>query len=736
MSTAEIILGSRLYIDAVSADMPALMKEDETYATLRGSFRELGQWLVTNKLVGKAKDGAWRANESAIDAIDDAKAAEFAPIYARTVDAHKPVLDKLAFDGRGGYANRLRTLHMAPAVKAEATVERLVLSPEDLARVTAASLNLLDAMYKDPANAAFLAGADKIKIDGLHKALETADYLMPGENPDRVRPLGEQGIRGTQEQADEIYDSAMALSSNLKLPATIHLGTDGALTMAAREFKAVIDGAGKVEAEVLGQALQTGNPLDSDITREDAVAAHDVFVAIMQIVDHSQLDTDSLEQVMYPAELNVALAEKLLAYDNAMTGEALKQKDFQAPGISTESGNQLYKLIELGRDIVELGADGLRFTGEEGHTLSGPKALAGEEEVDFAIESAFDANDEIVDDIEDLSEADESDMAVQYGTSDNFARVSTQFIDQADSIGSALIANGVGEALAANAGKTERSTITMSSGRDAAAFATLQEAMGAGRRNSTPELKDRVAENMSLETWNRLSRKQRTPMRVMKFEPGRNEFRDFGKETTVVRDSVVNKRVANWVAKSMLTTNEQTGEQVPNIAFRRMLREAARLPIVAPTVAHAAALRSEAESFVAREAEEVRMRAEEVRSGRDIKTVELRASDVGRFVAVAQASGSKAPATLVLGDKGEVILTHEDAPRVAGKMDRIGNLEKVKPGYKLGLVPVDQLRAAVETGATKVSIGVEDDRPFRVFGKAAEKPVEKKQTRYADITLS
>ena len=782
MSHEEVNLGASLYVKAVWSGLPQLLKDGgaevpaEAFAPLRDSFRDMGTWLATNRIVKKTKKGVWYADQDAIDKLPEERAKELAPLYDKAVKAHEPLSMQLFLEGKGSYVRHVRSAHLAkdfgiddsqsgpldgsaffdagsaPASTGRGGPAPSIIKEADLHKVVAASLNFLQAAHNDPDGMKAIADLSIDQVKDLEEALLAADYMLPGENPLRKAPLSMQAPRGTREQSENIFLAAATIASNMEVDDM------SAKTFAPLAAISLADAVNSAEVEPILYDRESIMAF-SDLTEKDAESTLNVVVAGMKLLNEVQFDPSGTGEIAVPRNTLDELDAALIEYDENGVANALSRDDFGAPGIVASEANQLERGIEYLRGL----------TGRASF-VEGELALDGDENDENAFSDvALDMESgSLEDEGADRSSANEADITASEAAGrmladraiaadpslveqgDDKTTATAEFLDGWTGIAETLHQSGAMTALARMVSREDEiEPLFENSARMSVEQPNLADEENSRSRTSVDSFGIR-SDLMSNDQWKIASANRGETIRANHVTPGAGIFETLLPDVAL-RHHTGPKMLSKWVADSM--TNE---DGTPNLKLRRALRESQSLPVVAPTRAMAETFRKEGAKFIAREREEYQSRTEEKRSDRDVKEIEIPARSAKRWATLVEASGSAEPGRLMLGADGAVVLSHEDAPRIDAKLDRLGNLApshsdntvkggpnkgrtKFGPGSTLGLITADQLRAAVETGAEKIAIMVEDDRPAAVMGKTEQvmaKAAIKPRDRFPDLTLS
>lgn len=738
MSSAEPILGADLYIKAIESGLPKLFTEGgehtsaEDFGALQMTSKDMARFLFKKGMVANDENGVPQRNDAKIRKLSEKDQAEFLPLYEAAVRENENAAPKLIAEGKRGYVDYVREMHSGPSIEVEAeTVTRV--REEDMQAITSASLNLLDAVHKDPANAAFVKGLDTASMDAMWSVLEKANYLMPGENPDRTAPLGEQALRGTPEEREAILFQASALVSNMELPDTINAGDRP--TTYAMMLRNSVQGAKTEEVEIEGLNASPDMFFDSDLQREDANTLFNFLSASNRMMQAARYDTEDVANVVVPAHLAETTRFWLEDAQKKSIPDALGSGNFEAPGIDSKFGIRIAQAMKWADEAFKTDAQLTNFTGDDGGALTQEGAMQDEK---WGLDNAFDSaegrsndgekEDVVSDDIEHDDRGDDSAADRLVGTV-HMTALNESMISMLDHVSTEALEDGALEKLRMHAGRASSEIADLASGR--AAFGSFEEAMGADRVATTPEVSNRLSETMTTGAWLNMNPERRQKLRVAQIEPGRGVFKGY-KPTTA---ESAKKRLTKYLDDNMLTK-----EGKPNLDMRRFLRDASEMPVVARTKREAEVVRDYAQKFVAREHEEHLSRNMPKIDKDKLSNVEFSSEDAMRMIRVAEASGNDAPARLTLTPEGDATLSHPDAPKFASKLDRtpdeLARAAK-SPREFGGHVRIEQLKAAVETGAEKIVIQVNGETPVGVAGKLqeAEEPVKTRSPKKAELVV-
>lgn len=697
--------GAVIYERAIRDELPALVKSDDAaYGALRQALADLGKNLIDGKLVeGKGLNTVihtTRVNglsDAQLGAIADAtlgavKAASADGIVFKLDEANKDsfltVIQETddIMSGAGYETPSSQLLRDAVAAgpygaqtQAEAGAEREMIPDHKLHAVARQALDFLEAV--EVAQPRF-DGEPADTIAALRDALKDANYLLPGESTARTTPYREQDGRGTREESEKILAISQHLVSVMTETGAIEdviingsAGGRMGLTIKLDVLKGFINEA--TPEKIPGEMAET-KAVESDVLpKKAAQALLETLETGERIADSAQIDTQSPMHVMFPRKEISALKDNLADLD-------VTQAD-----------------LIIGR-VAE---------GEE--TVPGISARSAKAMADIVKELRAIASD---------SEPRGSFHAMPMEDMDRLSATSRQLID-----------TGAVNGLAALAGRGDVTASAHKDGKDAAAFATLREAMS-GTRAPSPDralgLIGKVLPEMSLAEYRALSPETRDRARVFVMTPGMGDFDKYEPASVFPHPQAVkwrHNRLRSAIREKLFNKDGK-----PNLEFRTRLMNLRHRPIVAPTKGEAEVIRQESERLYALHKKELVEARKDYLEGADRKAADFEAKDVKRFLAVLEASGSREMATIKLAKSDrELVVEHPDAPTLRGTLDQLGNLERARDGYKMGKVDADELRAAFETGRPTIRMHVEDDRVGRIEGHDPSKNQNRSREGFA-----
>jgi len=567
---------------------------------------------------------------------------------------------------------------VAPAARAQPTLSE-VPSAERLHGVATASLGLLEAFYNTGASLPNTRdGRRALELQqALEGALRDGDFALPGEILGRTTPYAAQAPRGDRAQQMAIFAAAGAYAHHLRatnLAEEIEV-SGGPLARAGliRKFQD-LDGAlesARAETPVALDTPAAAPAVPSPISQAQAKALLSAVDLGNRIADSAQLDTLEPEMVMFPRAHLKALGDVLGVIDQAGANIALaaaREEGRLLPGVSDGAMKAVGDLVQEMRDIR---------------------------------------------------------LDVQ-PRGEGFVAVSQEHVDRITSLTDRILYSGAREGLAAAAGESETSAISMTEGRDSAAFATLQEAMRGGARLGNPESAlgtlGKILPEMDFAEWNALSPRLRSTAQAVFVEPGKGDFAglDIATAPGAFFDPRAcegqEKALRNFVRRQVLDeTPLENGKGTVGERFRDRVLNARHRTIVAPTRGLAKAYREEGERIAAELTRQKRESSEMALSKLERVPADFDRSQVARFLRVVEAQGASSPASLVkTGD--HLIMTHSDGPTLKADIGAVGALARHQDGHTIAKIPLESLRGAVETGQAKVRVVVTEDRVAAIIG--------------------
>ncbi len=682
----------------------------------RTAFQETSRLLVRAGALRKTADG-WRFFPETLESYGDDVLSPIgaAGLAAAQAIANPEHVETLSVDGKRGLLEAalaaadaqatasgtpvgLDALRAAVAPPAPAQpVLSEVPTPERLHGVATASLDLLEAFNRTSASFPNTRdGRRALELQqGLEAALRDGDFALPGEIYGRTSPYANQAPRGTRAQQMAIFTAASAYADHIRATNLAdEVEVDGnalaraSLMLKFQGFYAAIAEARAETPVALDTPEEAVPTLSSPLSQTQAKAILNVVDLGSRIVDSAQLDTLEPEMIMFPRDQMKALGDALHAID------------------------------QTGADIA------LAAAREDGRPLPGVS------------DGAMEAVSDLVLELRDI-------RLNASPRGEDFVAVSQEDIDRITSLTDRILYSGAREGLAAAAGESETSALSMTEGRDSAAFATLEEAMRGGSRLGNPESAlvtlGKLLPEMSFAEWNALSPRLRATAQAVFVEPGKGDFEGLDISTAPVTfcdpriKEKQEKALRNFVRRRILDeTPLENGKGTVGKRFRDRVLNARHRIIVAPTRGLAKAYREEAERIADELTRKKREIAEMALSKLERVPVDFDRSQVARFLRVVEAQGASSPASLIkTGD--DLIVTHPDGPTLKAEIGAVGALARHQDGHTIAKLPLESLRGAVETGQAKVRVVVTEDRVAAIIGHtpAAERARSRGETEIA-----
>jgi hypothetical protein len=645
-------------------------------------------------------------------------------------------------------------------VEAPAPVEEI---PVDrLHAVASASLRVLEATHKAGARIEpqgrfadlYLARED------LVAALRNASYLVPGDSTVRTAPYSEQTPRGTREELEAIHAAAGAFAAALGDRDTADLLPleTGDSNMARIGILTGLDALDRAiesatPAPPVVDEAQSESVQSEILPPEMAAKIVDAIDASDQIIGRAQIDTDNHNSVMLSMEDLEELREALQQLGDPEIGAVLKdiRDDLVAvPGLSADQAglvlgaiNQLYDLVDLS-DVLDQGIEEQKGLVERPIETSRSREAVSEDGEEAEVEHdepSFGDADHGIDDESPFDDIDggghKETLAGRKGFSDDLEvyRIPMSEVDRVSNTYRMLVESGAHTGLSILAGREETDRNALLAGRGVAEFATIQEAISAGRglhADATIGLARKPMPEMNMAHYRSLQPADKIRTRPFIVEPGRGIFD--GYQSTSISDPKVARyrraRIRTYVNDRL--AQEKAGK-VTDAKGRKIqplhdsLLGLHRRAIVAPHIDEARVIRDISNKLLKEYQDHLKAKRESYLAGADRTVVQFDGKDVDRFLRAIDASSSAEPATLTKRD-GTVVLEHPEAPTITGTIDRESRLDKARDGYRLHKVHPEAIRLA--EGAKAMRIHLEDDRPatidpIREDDKVSEKAAEK-----------
>lgn len=477
-----------------------------------------------------------------------------------------------------------------------------------------------------------------------------------------------------------------------------------------REDVVIIDTDEKLSltrlTDIEGGNLSLGSSATVALEAKDAEVLAKFLDSIHAIVDSAQIDTRENDHVMFNANLARDARKQIAAL---MTGDGLKRlrevsdAKVKAVGLTPESGTELLKLVEDVKSALELAT---------------PRGDAGDKQMG-TLKMAI----------------PEADMQSISGRSD------------------VILHRGVYLSVAAMAGREGVSTESLLTGRDAAAFGSIAEAMGGGggdfvqsaRRIEDRALSkvDRVEPEMTTAHFQLLSANAKRRARAYHIQPkigdkpGQGWFQ--GYESSPATTNGTDGAQAKRRIKAHLRSQMRDDNGRPNLALQTFLVGLKDRSIVSANLKEAQGLREFSDEIVTELQAKEAARQQKWQANAETTSIEFLRSDSERFLQVLEASGSRELPTLV---KQEGIrLMHKDAPTLVARtnVDDLGPLESLREGHRLAKIDPKSMRDALESSDNDwvgLKVVLEYDR-VRDFGKEAPvaRPRADEKRRYESSEL-
>ncbi len=701
---------------AIKGDISSLINENG-WTDLQKPLQDVSRLLVSGRALARQSNGTWSVNPDVVDTMDDTTLKAISKsgqdiatalnasdrIETLQASGKQSVLEAALATGEStsrasGDMADLSTLRDAISPKAEPVYSQ-VPSDDRLHAVARTSLDVLEKMhFANPSVENTENGRKTVELqNALEDRLAEASYLLPGESETRTTPYREQSYRGTREQGLAILEAADGYTDHLMQKGALrdvdfaNPLVEGTVSLSLGHLQSAVKSAREEEPVLLeGQATIAPSEPSYPLSQERAGALLGVIDIGNKIADAAQFDTQEPEMVMFPRALLRESREALEKVDSTSADISLREireEGVQLPGVSDASSKAMNDLVDELRHM-NLNAD-----------------------------RRFEARNH-------------QDLATTRMLDDGFVAISQTDMDKISSLSERMSSSGAQTGIAAMAGQSEQSALSMTEGRDSAAFGTMADAMRGGGRNPPPDSSlgtmGKALPEMDVSEWKALSQKVRTQAQVVMLVPGQGDFVHYDPgapiagvpKAKVWRENRLRKAIRDRLADETPITDRQgnPGKQTVGERFKEHLGVIRHRNIVAPTRDDARILREEAERVVE---DQMRQRRERVEAGRaDIQRTpaDMPAQHVKRFLDIVEASGSTAPAELKKsGDK--LILTHPDGPTLSPDVPTgLRNMQKHEDGHRIALVSLEGLRGAMESGQPKVRLMVEEDRVGAIIG--------------------
>ena len=728
MSNAEVMLGATMYVDMVNADLrDAVEANKHDYVELTTATRDMKRWLSRHDCISRDENGAWQVNDDIINALDDKTATSFVPHYQKAVKAHDSAKGPLVRDGKTDYLEKFRDLHADTIFEMEP--EKMIrVRPDDMKQIAGSALGLMEAMDADPAQAAFVSGLNREALDSTRDLMAEMGYIVPGEDT-TLSSLADQSLRGTPEQQEALYYQATAAVANLEPPDTLKPG-DRPMA-AAVGLRGALDSAHVDEVPTRMPTMDMGGSL----TPQDATVMTNLFVAYHRCFaapDSAKWTTDNLDALEVDTDRAAELGEQITAFREQGLSECLSSNAFDDQRISRKEAREITQAVDFLAEALTTNPDDVQYTGGEGGMLKGEGAYEAEAEGAFPLDASNPFDAAIDGDDSGREAADGLDSWTPGGSAQEAAadallgetpgkrtRVSLGLVNGADRIMTNQFMNGNVSHIAEMAGMPD----VVIEDIEQAAFGTTEETMGEERMHQPVEdvRPGHVVTPMEMATWAPEKRAAFEERRHLTVKPGRAPLDTYKSGA----ESVGDKKMTTYLRNNMVVTDDD-GTERPNWKLRSWLRDATEMRVKADVRSEGEAVVSFAQAWVERERQEQAMRTEAAREKRGITRVEVDTRDVARMLDVADSVESRDPARVELSAEGKATMTHPTGLRLRGGMDQvpeeISKSGETGPRRFGGQIDLDMLRAARETGAEKVEILMDGERPYGAIGKMKDAP--------------
>lgn len=774
----EVGLAADNFLKAIESGLPHLLKHGGEYAPqeemagLGDAFRTLASHLIKLRVIDKEKDGDWFANEEVMASLTEDQAKSILPYYDTMVRAHEPVVDHINNSGMQPYVEYFKAMHK-PVEFEDEEQTRMVMTDDSKKNIIGSGLNLLDAVHEDPAQGAFLTGASQEDLDALRTALTEANYLTPEtKGSARTAPLGDQSLRGTEEQQDAIINQLIAINANIEAPETINQG-DRPMMAAAMLDKAISE-AEETEAPLVNNYDPVApNPFNSDLLQEDARDILDLKEAGDRVSMSATIDPQNGENLLVSKAALLALDPylKKIADQNIDDPEnrdssgkrkdALSSPDFVAPGMGRESAVALKEMIKSLREIrsyqpanaleavssdeggraTESGFDEEIDLDEEDTTVGGSsdvrngtraitdraesdKSVIAQMEEDQAWAKREELSSKITDYVEDLLPEEEEMVSMPM-----------EVLNQFESKSMDLVYKGLDQTLNQIA---DRDTSLMTSGVERGTNATWQEAMKGGSKSHVTLVNDDFA--ISLRRLNELSQldpSMSNSGRFVKIVPNEGFLKD--RNYHAPHASNAQSMVNTFVRQNKVDENGN-----PDIAFRAELKKLARRSPAASSQEEAVAWKLAAMNEVALDKEEQDLRREVLEDKTGKSFIDLDGKSAREFCNYLEASGTKELGRFTIDAEGKGRITHPEGPDLTFQMKDVPEgFGSEKAGRQFGgMIDHKRMQSALEAsteekGITLVMVG---ETPKGFISKIDESHTKQREElpidRHPDMALS
>ena len=734
MRSKEFILGADLYIKAIEADLPNLLNKDPKYGSLKEALRVMAVPLLDLDIISnrriKGPNNTFvrkpRMHVPATQNIDPIDHVAFLPRYNNVLEEFKAVGPDLEADGQSSFLDYLDQTHIAPLQSQSEPQTITQIYPEDMKTVISSGLELLEAVREDPANTAFVKGLDTASIDSLWSTLEDAGYLMPGENPDRTKSIGDQDLRGTPEEQQAILNEITSLSNGLVLPNEISMSESNGPTLAAFKLTKSVENIRTEQITIDDHDFGPKIGQASDLTPKDAKALANYLMASNDMLMHAQYDPERITHIVVPEPYVKSVQRSLAVIEDYCIKDALGTGDFEAPGINPAMAIRLKKSIETAQDAVDPDRELTEYTGDDAAEVNSSGGMLDEAN---SLDNAFDQPaQETTGDISDnyVHSLSREVMADEFVGSDNLVAIKMDLADEIETVTTQLVENGALSSLFEHAGIAPKALQI-----EKAAFGTKEEALGMDGVMTIDETNVRISSAMSKQALQNMGSERRAKLKYVIADRNSGPFKGMEPSTPHTAAIRVNRHIRDTMIKE---------DGTPNHHLRDWLKRASTGVIVADSEAEAIALKKEAIAFAKREREEHQNRKIAVKD-ENVSTAKINTNDAMRMVHVMETAGNNEPIRVTINEDNSVTLFNEQAPMITTKLDKVSEPIKSfnhdQSARQIGgFITKEELRAAVELGPKNIELKLNAETPIRVSAAMQKEPVKTKVQKYDDITLS
>ena len=734
MSDAETTLGAAVFVNATRDGIDRLVKSGTPevdawrFSNLRARLRDAGTFLYGRGVVTRDDQGAWQVDDAALSALPEADHDAFQPVWRNLVAAHVGADPFLRAAGKTDYIDTFNSA-FNDTTEFEITAPSGRITDESAQKVATAGLDLLGTIHGvrmlDPARfegegGTFVLGnglsADD--VDALWGILSDSDYVMPGDNPDRARPIADQTLRGTPEQIDALYTQALSMAA--KIPEGAPWDSPVARPAANLRKAALTAELDAPEMRSVPAALDTEMPPEAD------AIVHEVYATALALGDQAFYSGPGDLRVSQPAM--AAFQESLEAFRDAHIDDAFARPDFEATALTPEDRKAMLALVEVGESMHPDRLAEMAYSGDDAGEMTQEGAYTDLDtpEGDIA-ESGADPDQRDVDGArgEGAFASETARMGIEtharemgtdrYGTADPTLTVPAASLDQVERIASDIATSGKLEKIRANAG-LEAAPAVASAGQ--AAYADINEAFGADRMAAPVEVRGRAASAMSRQSFESMSAKAQGRIRCVKVTPELMARHAAPGNRVPYRpgpNAAGAKRVRAFIDANMSYTDAQ-GAHKPNTAMRKLLADMNDFAVVAGSYQEALSLKQAGHDHVARARKEAEAWKQRTWEKKGVRSYELPTAEAQRQVRILEAAGAGPDAALrmTMSPNGEAMISHPDGGRIMAASESSG----AQPNSIVrGNLPLDTLKTAAAAGTESIRIMVSGETPIGAVGK-------------------